>query len=842
MILSTEEQERCYNMQIKTIKKMYIKALQIPEDCVDAKKLLHASKNEFPQVINDVLKNRVGNSTISIYDVDAILNSFGDQSNQKFIENEFRRLIMNTTAMDQKWLVKILLRKANFNLGKLKVLDLYHPAAKKLYQKYSNLSKVCELIETNDGDVKDIFAINQHIRPMLCGKFMAHTLAEMVETSDLYLETKFDGERFQLHIKDDTYRYFSRKGHDYSETYGTNKDNGNLTPLIANLFATGKYTIRELILDGEMMVWNQEEKKYHCKSEGTDVKAFKDITSNRRPCFVAFDLLYYNGGNQMNKTYSERIFLLERLFENCEGVIIKSKPIRIRDIDHVITCLNNAMDAAEEGIVLKDASSTYKPGERTGGWFKLKPDYFDGKVVKEFDHVIIGGLYANPHKKDYLLNYVLGAMEKQRDGTINLYSIGRVVQGLSVSDRRMLNEDLKSHYNVSNGENVVQYDVGLIYFGNYKPDVWIPPNKSIVLEIRAAELAKSSGFHTGHTFRFPRISSIRRDKPWDECCTLTDFKELCDAGGKANIRNTRKIVMRDVNLDDVSPLSVATKKRKTVGKTAILEAFQQGKSQEEVVRIDNVLKDIEYCVLGSSKGLPSKKDLQNKIKQHGGSLTIFPRLSKTNWIVSGYPLERSVEGYIKSQTYNVIRAEFIAKYFKDTILMDVPEITPKDMIFAKSDLKKKFLVKYDRFGDSHTKPIMDVEELDKLIDSMEEDKLDKVTEEDIDVLEKELDIVENIFKNIKGAFVTHQKNHLLFSSAQHVFENWGGKVMNFENMTVSDERIIVFVDTTEKDIELEISKHSRLNGAQIVDFNWILESFDVSAVKDMKCFEVNISL
>ena len=63
-----------------------------------------------------------------------------------------------------------------------------------------------------------------------------------------------------------------------------------------------------------MMVWNQEEKKYHCKGEGTDVKALRDTTSNRRPCFVAFDLLYYNGGNQMDKAYSERILLLERLF------------------------------------------------------------------------------------------------------------------------------------------------------------------------------------------------------------------------------------------------------------------------------------------------------------------------------------------------------------------------------------------------------------------------------------------------------------------------------------------------------------------------------------------------
>ena len=40
-----------------------------------------------------------------------------------------------------------------------------------------------------------------------------------------------------------------------------------------------------------------------------------------------------------------------------------------------IEALNDAIDRREEGIMVKDPESVYKPNVRKGGWFKMKPDY-----------------------------------------------------------------------------------------------------------------------------------------------------------------------------------------------------------------------------------------------------------------------------------------------------------------------------------------------------------------------------------------------------------------------------------------------------------------------------------
>ena len=37
--------------------------------------------------------------------------------------------------------------------------------------------------------------------------------------------------------------------------------------------------------------------------------------------------------------------------------------------------LNDAIDRREEGIMVKDPDSPYKPNTRKGGWYKIKPEY-----------------------------------------------------------------------------------------------------------------------------------------------------------------------------------------------------------------------------------------------------------------------------------------------------------------------------------------------------------------------------------------------------------------------------------------------------------------------------------
>ena len=49
--------------------------------------------------------------------------------------------------------------------------------------------------------------------------------------------------------------------------------------------------------------------------------------------------------------------------------------IKLRDGDHFVEHFNKAFDSNEEGVVIKQEDSKYRPGQRErGGWFKMKPD------------------------------------------------------------------------------------------------------------------------------------------------------------------------------------------------------------------------------------------------------------------------------------------------------------------------------------------------------------------------------------------------------------------------------------------------------------------------------------
>lgn len=99
--------------------------------------------------------------------------------------------------------------------------------------------------------------------------------------------------------------------------------------------------------------------------------------------------------------------------------------------------LNDAIDNHEEGIVVKDPSSIYKPNSRNAGWYKIKPEvrifnlylfpsyiyfnqytvtnylfqYTDGALI-ELDLLIIGGFYGEGKKRGVVSHFLMGLLEK----------------------------------------------------------------------------------------------------------------------------------------------------------------------------------------------------------------------------------------------------------------------------------------------------------------------------------------------------------------------------------------------------------------------------------------------
>lgn len=77
----------------------------------------------------------------------------------------------------------------------------------------------------------------------------------------------------------------------------------------------------------------------------------------------------------MNKPYAERYRLLRTTFQEIRGTFMFPAQEKIRDAAHFAECFNKAHDANEEGVVIKQSTSMYRPGQREkGGWIKIKPD------------------------------------------------------------------------------------------------------------------------------------------------------------------------------------------------------------------------------------------------------------------------------------------------------------------------------------------------------------------------------------------------------------------------------------------------------------------------------------
>jgi bifunctional non-homologous end joining protein LigD len=163
-------------------------------------------------------------------------------------------------------------------------------------------------------------------------------------------EIKADGYRAQLHVNDGKVTIYSRRGNDWTETFGA----------IAE--AAHRLKVRQLILDGEAVVVSS-----------TGVADFHALRRERgrrnseRLTYQAFDLLYLNGRDFRPEPYVDRKAALKRLLANA--------PNTLSYVDYMEgdgeTIFKHACAMGLEGIVSKRLGAPYRSG-RTSDWVKLK--------------------------------------------------------------------------------------------------------------------------------------------------------------------------------------------------------------------------------------------------------------------------------------------------------------------------------------------------------------------------------------------------------------------------------------------------------------------------------------
>ncbi|KIM62592.1 hypothetical protein SCLCIDRAFT_1214942 [Scleroderma citrinum Foug A] len=623
LILPQKDRERAvYGLKEKNIGKMYIKLIPLGMRDPDAIRLLNWKKpigtnqaaGDFPTVLYDVVNTRssVVEGSLSVNDLNGLLDELSENMGKQDAQAKIMQRIYNrTTAEEQRWIVRIILKDMIISVKETTVFAVFHPDAEDLFNTCSDLKKVAwELSDPSHRLNPEDKAIQlfRAFAPMLC-KRPTHKIEDSVKEMQgrtFIIEEKLDGERMQLHRRGNEYFYCSRKGKDYTYLYGKHVGQGSLTPYIDAAFDT---RIDDIILDGEMLVWDPISERL--LPFGTLKTAARDTSKQAlspRPCFKVFDLLYLNGMSLHKKSLKFRKHNLRACIKEIPGRMEFVTEFEGKTAKDIRNKMDEIMATRGEGLILKHPGSEYILNGRNKDWIKVKPEYMDN-MGETVDVLVVGGNYGTGKRSGGVSTLLCAVLDDRRvsdDDEPKYSTFVRIGTGLSFADYVWVRQKPWKTWDPKNPPEFLQTTKR----GHEdKCDVYIEPADSFILKVKAAEITTSDEYHLGVTMRFPRALSVREDLSIADCMTASAVLE--------SIRAERKRKMEsEASMDD-------RKKRKkvTTKKPTVMPQFQ-GPDLSSVEMESHIFKDMKFMVSADPKsrtGDHDRKELMKLVHAHGGT-------------------------------------------------------------------------------------------------------------------------------------------------------------------------------------------------------------------------------
>ena len=348
-------------------------------------------------------------------------------------------------------------------------------------------------------------------------KFMLATLA--ADLADVarqmpprfVVEDKFDGIRAQAHIgrhvagdqilhgvecQGRRVALFSRTLDEITESFP------DLVAPLAHLLPLESLN-GGLILDGEIvpvqgeqiLPFQELQKRLGRKTLPEELRAEVPVA------FVAYDALYGDNRVLLEEPFAERRRILESVPFDGGARLAPSRTFE------GVTELDGEFEAARargnEGLMVKDPGSPYKPGRRGRDWLKIK------RALATLDVVVTAAQVGEGRRSRFLSDFTFAVRASETDPT--LLNVGKAYSGLTDAEITELSDWFKAHT--------------LQEFAHGKVRTVEP---RIVLEVTFDRVQPSSRHKSGYALRFPRILRIRPDKPPDEIDTLDAVRRLAE--------------------------------------------------------------------------------------------------------------------------------------------------------------------------------------------------------------------------------------------------------------------------------------------------------------------------
>ncbi|XP_032676085.1 DNA ligase 4 isoform X2 [Odontomachus brunneus] len=545
-------------------------------------------------VLKQLLPSRSDNITIA--DINSFLDNISnidnkDETMQQKVEM-FRIIFRRMTGLEMKWLTRIVLKDLQLGIKSENIQDFLK--------------------------IKQDVQLFSHFKPMLLERLSIDDVHKLFSTStEYYVQIKYDGERSQIHMSHGRYKYFTRNGYDITKKplLGETASSGYLSDKFTHVLDPN---CSSFILDGELIVWDKTKKALLTKGMNVDVKSLK-ANGPYRPCFVAFDIIMHNDDLLLNIPYHTRLKHLRSLLNKAHGAVTVGEATVINDKKRLEnTFRSECLEGREEGIVVKRYDFLYKPNVRDGGGcYKIKAEY-SNNLVQDLDLIILAGYYTKDKCKKKLNSLLMGAalpMSNEEEHPSYFEVILSVSNGLNKEEWNFLEKKFSSKCLEECPANIINCSK------KHQPDVWLRPEDSIILTIRATEMVPSDKYPIGYSFRFPRVTNVRKEKPWYGVCTTQEILSLVKKE-----KTIHKLIKIGATLHSDEKLFESPKRTSNKPRTRALAQSEEIThiAFERKVIHTRLLEGKEICVINGTEDF-SKEDIQETLKCHCAKIVEYPK-------------------------------------------------------------------------------------------------------------------------------------------------------------------------------------------------------------------------
>ncbi len=340
-----------------------------------------------------------------------------------------------------------------------------------------DLTRMAEIAMSSGEDgLKNVgFEIFRPIVPMLAST--STSVTEAVSGFELAsVEWKLDGIRIQIHRRDAEVRIYTRNLNDITAAL----------PGIVD--AVLRVPVAQAVFDGEAL-WMRDD------GPAAFQHTVSQIDSDAPPEGIVtflFDLLHVDGEDLLDTPLQERSARLEAIAPQ-----LKIPGIFTSDPAEAQRVLDESLREGHEGVVVKDASSTYAAGRRGKAWRKVKP-------VRTYDLVVLAAEWGHGRRQGWLSNLHLGARDPSSGEFV---MVGKCFKGLTDELLQWQTTELLER---ETGQRGIA--------------VFVRPE--LVVEIALDGVQSSTRYPGGVALRFARVKRYRPDKNANEADTIDDLRAL----------------------------------------------------------------------------------------------------------------------------------------------------------------------------------------------------------------------------------------------------------------------------------------------------------------------------